>query len=88
MYSVMFLWPDNDAEEDSFRKFGCLQDAIDYGTTKMDNMPGCVMCLVVRPNQQSIRMWWEGSRLVSNLPDLERTEPSLAQKVDWRKFGF
>lgn len=88
MYSVLFLWPSNDVEEEAFQKFGSLDDAVAYGRRKMETMPCAVICVVVRPGRTSIRIWWETHHLVSNYDEIEATEPSLAQKLDWRKHGF
>jgi hypothetical protein len=88
MYSVLFIWPSNDVEEECFQKYANLEDAFSFGHTKMQSMPGAVMCVIVRPGRQSVRIWWDASRLVSNLPELKESEPSLAQKLDWRKYGF
>jgi hypothetical protein len=88
MHSVTFFWPSFDAEETQFRKFELLDEAFAYGRRQMENMPVAVICLIDRPGLQPIRIWWQDHRLASNLDDIAATEPSLAQKVDWRKLGF
>jgi hypothetical protein len=88
MYTVTFVWPSFDAEEGSYKKFQFISDAVQYGYEKMRTMPAAVACIIVRPGRPSVRIWWETHHLVDNLDDLEREEPSLAQKGDWRKNGF
>lgn len=88
MHSVTFFWPSFDAEEREFKQFALLDEAVAYGRRKMESMPTAVICIIDRPERRSIRIWWEDHRLASNVDDIALMEPSLAQKVDWRKLGF